>query len=159
MSKTLISPSTQKRADEVSKRVKSAEPPTIAKPTDLADTPEQLASIYIKLKAAQKDVATEIDLIETALRGYVNETGEVQIGALTAYRKVKPAALALTNDKYELGRQQEALLAELEDSDYVKRSLDVTGIHKAAPYEKIVKRALAKCKLATVQEQEWYFKA
>jgi hypothetical protein len=122
-------------------------------------TPEQLAKLWVKLTRAKKDIALELEAIETALRGHVNETGEVRIGVVTAFRKMKPANLALINDKYEIGRQKEALLAELEGTDYVKMSLDVTGIHKAAPYEKIVERALTKCKLATIQEEEWYFKA
>jgi hypothetical protein len=122
-------------------------------------TPEQLADLWVKLQRAKKDVATEIEVVETALRGHVEETGADRIGVLTVYSKAKPAALVCTNEKLDLARQKDALMEELMDSEYIKRSLDVTGIHKAAPYEKFLERALTKYKLATVQETENYFKA
>jgi hypothetical protein len=130
----------------------------VPKATDQT-TIKQVADLWVKLQRAKKDIATEIEAVETVLRAHVDETGADRIGILTTYQKAKPAALVCTNEKLDLARQKEALMNELIDSEYIKHTLDITGIHKAAPYEKIVERALLKCKLATVQDTETYFKA
>lgn len=95
--------------------------------------------------------------IEAELRDYVRETGETNIGSLLAYERTKPAKLECYATNKKLDDVAPFLMDRI--GDYVKRSLDVSGI--ARDYEKNaeLRIVLSEWKVRPAQpEAEIYFK-
>lgn len=104
-----------------------------------------------------KEMELQKQNIETELRDYVRATGETIIGSLLAYERAKPAKL----ECYAVNKKLDDVSPFLMDRivDYVKRSLDVSGI--ARDYEKNaeLRMELAEWKVRPAQpEVEIYFK-
>lgn len=125
-------------------------------------TSAQARKLSEKWLAAQRDIK-ELEAvkssIEQSLREYVRETGETTLGNVLAYERAKPVKLECYATNKKLDDVAPFLLDAEGVQDYVKRSLDTTGIARDYDKNALLRQALAEWKVRpAAQDSEIYFK-
>lgn len=119
----------------------------------------RLSEKWLTVLRELKELELQKQNIETELREYVRETGEETIGSVKAYTRSKPAKLECYATNKKLDDVVPFLLIRDDLADYVKRSLDVSGIARDYDKNAVLKAACAEWKVRPAQpESEIYFK-
>lgn len=116
----------------------------------------RVAEKYLATIVQMKELDEQKKKYEEALRDYVRQTNETEIGAVMAYERVKPAQLVGATGR-KLKEIQDSLMLVL-PVGYVKKTLDVTRMLQNLQSDKVLCKHLDKSGLTIVQEKEWYFK-
>lgn len=113
---------------------------------------EQLVNLTLQIKTLENEKAN----IEDELRGYVNDTGQRDIGPILAYTRAAPVSLAYNGRP---AKEVDAVLIEMIDPDYVQKKLDVKAIAESYSTDTEMTRLLVKYKvLPQPGEEKIYFK-
>lgn len=95
-----------------------------------AEAARSKAAVLLMLRAEKAKIEDQIEQAEADLRVYAAESGEQQIGPVICYTRTGQPSLKSALKGAALDRLKDQLILEVAPH-YVKKSLDVAGIHAA----------------------------
>jgi RNA-binding protein YhbY len=119
----------------------------------------RLSEKWLDTVKTLKELEEQKKQIEASLKEYVTETGVKTIGNLMAYTRSSAAKLECYATNKKLDDVVPFLLSHTEIEDYVKRSLDTTGIVNDYSKNPVLKSVLQAYKVRPSEpETNIYFK-
>lgn len=116
------------------------------------------AENWVAIKQEIDQLTKKAEAIQEELREWVAETGAKEVGPLMAYTKKTPPILVPTIEGADKPLLTAALLARLQNTNYIKESLDVSAIMANQQRDKRLGVALRSVGLSVQSEERIYFK-